>query len=100
MDALTFDQLPQAVASLFLKLEELERILLEKHASAGAQEDRFFTVQEAAKFLHLSVPTIYGLIQQEKIPCMKRSKRVYFSQIELTNYLKQGRKKSSADVDA
>jgi hypothetical protein len=31
---------------------------------------------------------------------MKRSKRVYFSKTELINYLHQGRKKTSADIDA
>jgi hypothetical protein len=31
---------------------------------------------------------------------MKRSKRLYFSSIELLQYLKEGRKKSNAELDA
>jgi hypothetical protein len=29
---------------------------------------------------------------------MKRSKRCYFSKVELINYLKQGRKKTTAEI--
>lgn len=61
--------------------------------------DELLTVQDAAKFLSLSVPTIYGLISKNELPVMKRSKRCYFSKIELINYLKQGRKKTIAETD-
>ena len=62
--------------------------------------DELLTVQDTAKFLTLSVPTVYGLISKGAIPCMKRSKRVYFSRNELINYLKQGKKKTSLEIDA
>ena len=55
--------------------------------------DELLTVQDAAKFLSLSVVTIYGLIHKAEIPCMKRSKRVYFSKTDLIEYLKQGKKR-------
>ena len=41
---------------------------------------------------------IYGLISKGELPVMKRSKRCYFSKIELINYLKQGRKKTVAET--
>ncbi len=52
------------------------------------------TVEQAAEFLHLSVPTIYGLISKGEIPVMKRSKRCYFTKADLLDYLKHGRKSS------
>lgn len=58
------------------------------------ETDELLTVQDTAKFLTLSVPTIYGLISKGELPVMKRSKRCYFSKLELINYLKQGRKKT------
>lgn len=62
-------------------------------------KDELLTVKDAAKFLSLSVPTIYGLIHKGEIPVMKRSKRCYFSKEELINYLKQGRKKTLSEID-
>jgi excisionase family DNA binding protein len=65
-----------------------------------AEADDLLTVKDTAKFLHLSVPTIYGLIHRGELPMMKRSKRCYFSKKELIEYLKQGRRKTIAEQDA
>ena len=62
------------------------------------ETDELLTVQDTAKFLSLSVPTVYSLISKGELPVMKRSKRCYFSKIELINYLKQGRKKTVAET--
>ena len=74
-----------------------------KHAAnvQGMQpeKDELLTVQDTAKFLSLSVPTVYTLISKGELPVMKRSKRCYFSKVELINYLKQGRKKTLAEID-
>jgi len=95
---LTFDQLPRAVTILTKEVSELKCLLVEKLAQNPTETDELLTVQDTAKFLSLSVPTIYGLISKGKIPVMKRSKRCYFSKIELINYLKQGRKKTFAEI--
>jgi len=63
-----------------------------------AQKDELLTVQDTAKFLSLSVPTVYTLISKGELPVMKRSKRCYFSKVELINYLRQGRKKTLAET--
>lgn len=63
------------------------------------EPEKLLTVQEAAKFLSLAVPTIYGLINREQLPYIKRSKRVYFSSVELMNYMKAGRKKTTSDTE-
>ncbi len=63
-------------------------------------EVEILTVPEAAKFLRLSVPTIYGLIHKQAIPVMKQSRRCYFSKSELIEYLKKGRKCTLAEIDA
>jgi len=63
-------------------------------------EDELLTVQDTAKFLHLSVQTIYGLIHKGKLPVMKRSKRCYFSKAELIAYLRAGRKITTSELNA
>lgn len=61
------------------------------------EADELLTVQDTAKFLSLSVATVYTLISKG-LPVMKRSKRCYFSKVELINYLKQGRKKTASEI--
>lgn len=63
------------------------------------QPEQLLTIQEAAKFLNLTVPTIYSKVSKGELPVMKRSKRLYFSSTELMEYLKEGRKKSNAEIE-
>ena len=63
------------------------------------QPEQLLTIQEAAEFLSLTVPTMYSKVSKREIPCMKRSKRLYFSRTELLEYLKDGRKKSNAEIE-
>ena len=98
METITFDQLPAAVSNLAFEVSEIKRLLLQKETPQPPEQETLLTVQEAAKFLSLSVPTIYGLISKGQIPVMKRSKRCYFSKIELMEYLKAGRKKTNNEI--
>ena len=95
---LQFNDLPKAVTSLQETVNNIERLLLQKSNEHQPEADELLTVQDCAKFLTLSVPSIYGLIAKGELPVMKRSKRCYFSKIELLNYLKQGRKKTLAET--
>jgi excisionase family DNA binding protein len=62
--------------------------------------DELFTIQQAAEFLSLSVPTIYGLVSKTEIPVSKKGKRLYFSKQELSEWIKTGRKKTHAEITA
>ncbi|MBC9912765.1 helix-turn-helix domain-containing protein [Chitinophaga varians] len=57
------------------------------------------SIDEAASLVNLAKPTIYGLVSQSKIPCMKQGKRLYFSRQELTAWIKSGRKKTTQDIE-
>jgi len=63
------------------------------------QPEQLLTIQEAAEFLSLAVPTIYSKVSKGELPVMKRSKRLYFSRTELLEYIKEGRKKSNAEIE-
>ena len=56
------------------------------------------TVEETAKFLSLSVPTVYGLIHKGKLVGMKPAKRRYFFKGELLNYLNRSRNKTCDEI--
>lgn len=101
METMTFDQLPKAVSQLAAKLENIERLLLSrKEQQPKEQLEQLLTVEQAADYLNLSVPTIYGKVSKGELPVMKRGKRLYFSKTELLDYLKAGRKKSNAEIEA
>lgn len=96
---ITFEQLPQAVNQLFEKLNNIERLLLETSNENKPNADQLLTIQQAAEFLTLSVPTIYGLVSRAEVPCMKKGKRLYFSKQELTRWIKSGRKQTTSEIE-
>src|SRR5690554_3617108 len=97
---LTFDQLPKAVIMLTKEVSELKRLLIEKQEQKPTdQPEQLLTIQEAAEFLSLTVPTMYSKVSKGELPVMKRGKRLYFSRTELLEYLKEGRRKTNAEIE-
>jgi excisionase family DNA binding protein len=64
------------------------------------QQEQLLTIQQASDFLCLSVPTLYTKVSHKELPCMKRGKRLYFSRTELMEYIKQGKKKTLAEIES
>ena len=101
MEKLTLENLPQAVTNLSDQVNQLTQIILDKNTQEyKPTSDKLLTIKEAADYLNLSVPTIYGLVSKRKIPFMKRSKRLYFSNEELMDYIKEGRIKTNSEIEA
>lgn len=97
---LTFDKLPQEVAMLRKEVSELKPLLLALcNLQSTTPPEQLLTVQEAAKFLNLSVPTIYSKVSKGELPVMKRGKKLHFSNIELMQYLKDGRKLTNSEIE-
>jgi excisionase family DNA binding protein len=98
---ITFESLPQLVTMLTKEVSELRSLLIHRQEKTSTiKPEKLLTIQEAAQFLNLSVPTIYSKVSKGELPVMKRSKRLYFSSIELMAYVKDGRKKSNAEIEA
>jgi excisionase family DNA binding protein len=97
---LTFEKLPEAVKMLTQEVSEMKRLLMDKQEQSPTNHpEQLFTIQKASEFLSLSVCTIYSKVSKKEIPYMKRGKRLYFSQTELMDYLKGGRKKSQEEIN-
>ena len=93
--------MPQAVTMLTKEVSQLKELLLSsKKQPTTEPTERLLTVQETAEFLNLAVPTIYSKVSRNELPFMKRGKRLYFSSVELMEYLKEGRSKSSSEIEA
>jgi excisionase family DNA binding protein len=95
----TFEQLPQAVGQLQDKLDKIERLLLSRSEVPQPDADKLLTIKETAEFLHLTVPTIYLMVQRAEIPVCKRGKRLYFSKLEITSWIMAGRKKTTLELE-
>ena len=97
MEILTFDQLPKAVSELLEKVSKIEDIL--SHENGGQHEsDSLFSIEQASKFLNLSISTIYGKVCRREIPVSKQGKRLYFNKIDLLDWIRAGRKKTLTEI--
>jgi len=52
-------------------------------------EDRLLDIREASKMLRLSIPTIYKLSCERKIPVVKLNSRLLFSEKRLEEWIRE-----------
>lgn len=95
---ITFENLPKAVSNLTQELSEIKRLLLAQNSPSSGSQDELLTIQQAGELLSLSVPTLYGYVQRKEIPVSKRGKRLYFSKLELTEWVKNGRIRTTSEL--
>ncbi len=98
MQNLVFTQLSIPEVRQLLR-DELESFFAEKHRGAKQIEtDEISGIDLAIELTGLAKQTIYGLVSERKIPHSKQGKRLYFSRQELTDWLKQGKRKTQAEM--
>lgn len=91
-NVVSFENLPQAVSLLLEKVDSLEQLLISQQTIISqAPSDKPMSINEAAKFVNLTVPTLYGFVSKRTIPFSKIGKRLYFSETELTSWIQTGR---------
>ena len=98
MQNLVFTQLSiLEVRELFR--DELENFFTGKRiGEPGPRTEEIGGIELAIEITGLAKPTIYGLVSERKIPHSKQGKRLYFSRQELTEWLKQGKRKTNAEI--
>lgn len=97
---ITFENLPTAVTTLLKEVGELKELFLNQNSQTLPTPEALLTIQQASEFLNLSVPTIYSKVSKGELPVMKQGKRLYFSSIELMQFIKDGRIKTNAEIEA
>lgn len=94
-----------------IRLNELELLIQNSVAKALSNNqnaltnyanngDQLLTIKQAGDLLSLAVPTIYGLVSRQGIPCSKQGKRLYFSKEDLLKWIKSGRKLTISEIDS
>ncbi len=94
----SFEHLPKLVEQLSQKVDDGLKNVLSFLENCNFKNDRLLTVEEAAEFLRLSVPTIYALNRQGELPVIKKGKRCYYFERDLLEYLRTGRRKSKHQI--
>ena len=97
---ITFEQLPKAFAHLTNEVSEIKRLLLEKSNPTPTEIDRWFDLNELCIYHpdKPSKPTVYGWVNVGTIPVHKGGKKLRFLKSEIDNWLRQGRKKTLAEI--
>lgn len=96
-DPVTFEQMPKLLAEMNRRLERIEDLLLDRSMPQKAEPD-LMSINEASSFLNLTVATLYSMVSRKQIPHSKRGKKLYFSRIELSEYVRDGRVLTNAEV--
>ncbi len=99
---LTFDQLPKAVSMLTKEVGELKHLLTKKKEQATTEQpDQWLDLNELIQYdpEKRTKPTWYCKIHKNEVPHYKRDKKVYFLKSEIDEWLKEGKRKSNAELD-
>lgn len=98
---LSFNDVPKAVAHLINKVEKIET-LLSAEQKAQPEVDQWLNLNDLCKYHpdHPAKPTVYAWISQRSIPYHKKGKKLMFLKSEIDSWLKEGRRKTAAEIQA
>src|SRR5574344_438860 len=66
---------------------------------ATNHSEELLTIDEIAELLHLAKATVYTKVSKNELPGVcKNGKRLYFDRQIIIDWIKQGRKKSNAEI--
>ncbi len=96
----TFEQLPTVIAELYEKVTTIENMLLNQNPKT--ESDCWYNLTELCNYLpdKPKKAKIYRLTRLNLIPHRKSSKALIFLKSEIDTWLKEGRKKTIAEISA
>jgi len=86
---ISFNTLPEAVNLIHKRLDKIEQMLILQ--TNKEEQEEFIDAQATAKFLKLTLSTIYTKVHKKQLPYYKQGKRLYFSKQDLREYLERGK---------
>ncbi len=98
MENLVFTQLSVTEIRRLFR-EEIEEFFAENKLNENqSNTDEIGGIDLAIQITGLAKPTIYGLVSERKMPHSKQGKRLYFSRQELTEWIKNGKRKTHSEI--
>lgn len=97
---ITHDTLPSAVYQLHEKLNSIEALLLEKSNPPQTETDQWFDLNALCDYLpdKPAKATVYSWVHNNIISYHKGKKKLRFLKSEIDIWLKQGRRKTQAEI--
>ncbi len=80
------EKLPEAIAQLYDKLVRVEELLTEHQLTELENSRDLLTTKGAARFLDVSVPTIYNRVRNAELPVIRRGGKNLFSKQDLKKW--------------
>lgn len=99
----SFEQLPTLVSQLIKKTDTLTRLLTEKNDLKTTQQaDKWFGLDELVKYdpAKRTKATWYGIVSRGEVPHHKNGKHLVFLKSEIDDWLRTGKRKSNAEIEA
>ena len=98
---ITFEQLPNAVNRLIEKVDNIERILIEKNSVNKTESDQWFGLDELRDYLpdKPAAQTLYGWVHARTIPFHKWSKKLRFLKSEIDDWMKSSKRKTVSEIE-
>jgi hypothetical protein len=92
-----FDIITQRLNRIEMLLEKLSiSVANQKELNGGL--DQISGIKLAEEVTGLARASIYGLVCKKSIPCFKKGKKLYFSRLELIDWIKSGRCKTKSEI--
>lgn len=101
LENLSFNDMPKAVAFLVEQVTLINKQIEEISKNFGyVVPDQWMSIDDLTTYLpdKPSVRTIYGWVGQKLIPYNKVGKRLYFLKSDVDHWLKNGRRKTAAEI--
>jgi len=84
----------QGIEKMLTELTNKSYPVYEKETTS----DEIFKIEQVAKYLFLSVPTIYGYISKGLIPHYKVGKRLYFKKTEILDWIYKNKRLTNEEI--
>jgi len=75
------------ISELRVIIHDVVTQCLEQQQPTVKEEVKLMTIQDAAHFLHLSVPTLYSKVSRGELKAAKNGKRLYFTKKGLMEHV-------------
>jgi excisionase family DNA binding protein len=76
-----------------------EKVIKAINVSKFSNEIVFMNIEETAKLINLTKPTVYGLVHQKNIPFHKKGKKLYFLKSEILTWIQSGKRQSKSEIE-
>lgn len=101
MQVITLETMPVALSQIINEMSEIKKLLLDK-SNLQPEAETWFSLKELCSYLpdKPTKQTVYGWVCNKIIPVHKTGKKLRFSKLEIDSWLKQGKKKTYAEIES